>query len=80
MGPGMGRIVRMTKSNAGNHLFYDLQKILLSPLPDFTGGDGGSRMGNKHRAQTLRQLRFADHSLDLISQIHDLLQLCRADA
>ncbi len=75
MGPGMGRVVRMAKTDARNDLFNNLQKVLFCPFPDFSGGDRGGRMGHKDGAKAGGHFRSPNDGLDLIRQVDDLLQL-----
>src|SRR5688500_9599076 len=79
MGPGMRGIMRMLETNSRNHLFDDLQEIIVSPLPDLPGCQSSSGMRKKNGADALLQLRLPDHRLKPIGQIDDLFRGCCFD-
>lgn len=79
MRPGVRRIVRMLKANVWNHLFDDLQKILVGPFPDFSGCESCRRVDHKQRAKPVLQVGLPDYCLKSTSQVYDLFRGARSD-
>lgn len=79
MGPGVRGIVRMLKANVWNHLFDDLQKIIVSPFPDFAGYESRRRVDHKQCAKPFLQVGLPDYRLKPIGEVYDLFRGCRSD-
>ena len=64
----------MSKIDFGDHLFDDVQQILFRSLPHFTGGEARCRMCDEDTAEPFRHYVIGENPIELIGEIHDLLE------
>ena len=69
----------MAEANLGDHLLYDLKKILLGSLAYLPSRQCRGRMGDKKYAKAFLDGRVPNDHIDMIGQVHDLFQARGAD-